>query len=387
MKPDDFADIYSHDRWASAKHGTRSGPGSTLETTGELRRWLPRLFSALDITEIVDIPCGEWGFMQRVDLSRVRYVGYDVVPDIVQANRSRFPKVNFRQLDLTQGVPQQSDLLICKDLFQHLSNDQIRKCIANIRASAPRFVLTSCDTYPAPRSNSYRPQHGYISSPVNLSTTSLRPGNELLTARLDHKYFTLWSTDPVCKSVVAASVASMYDDRTDTAPRLVSDAAVLTKGRLVDDQQIGAGFVEPGCPPAPTVDERLVISAANGVRTVREVLAECTRNAARSPERDLRIVIDLATVLGYLRSRSGAPPPGQVERYLKRLGLHLMQHSVKTHSVYRLYIESTREGGWATLERRASSHLIINDINRHYRLSTGCPPGRDIDLSRLDLGD
>lgn len=37
----------------------------------------------LDITSVVDLPCGDMNFIQHVDLDNASYIGCDIVPEIV----------------------------------------------------------------------------------------------------------------------------------------------------------------------------------------------------------------------------------------------------------------------------------------------------------------
>lgn len=135
-----------------------SGVGSRLEATIEVRALLTELISQGEIGEIVDVPCGDWTWMSHVDLASVRYTGLDVVPDLITQNRERFgPHLHsdtdrcpmFRIHNILSapfGVTIPPTLVICRDLFIHLSVPHIFKALFNIIDSGASMLLTT--TYP-----------------------------------------------------------------------------------------------------------------------------------------------------------------------------------------------------------------------------------------------
>ncbi|HYH44625.1 MAG TPA: hypothetical protein VEG34_03005 [Thermoanaerobaculia bacterium] len=67
-----------------------SGVGSTLRETARLREALPGLIREEGVRSLLDIPCGDFHWMQHValDVEDVEYTGADVVPEIVAANQA-----------------------------------------------------------------------------------------------------------------------------------------------------------------------------------------------------------------------------------------------------------------------------------------------------------
>jgi SAM-dependent methyltransferase len=77
--------------------------------------------SGSDIRSVVDTGCGDWQSSRLVDWSGKRYVGVDIVPEVVAANRASFGRddVDFVAADIrTEALPR-ADLLVCKDVLQH----------------------------------------------------------------------------------------------------------------------------------------------------------------------------------------------------------------------------------------------------------------------------
>ena len=117
-------DAFETKVWRGSPAGYRSGPGSTLEATERLRQQFPALLDVLDVKTLLDAPCGDWFWMQHVDLSGVDYIGADISEGLVQTNRDRFARENVRflHLDITSSPLPDADLMLCRDCLFHLKN-------------------------------------------------------------------------------------------------------------------------------------------------------------------------------------------------------------------------------------------------------------------------
>lgn len=82
-----FTDIFRNNDWAGA--ASVSGQGSDLEQTRVVAQVLPELFRELSVRRFLDLPCGDFHWMSRVDLSGVEYLGGDIVRDLVRLNAPR----------------------------------------------------------------------------------------------------------------------------------------------------------------------------------------------------------------------------------------------------------------------------------------------------------
>jgi hypothetical protein len=136
-----------HDRRLWGAGESRSGPGSgrdapsvALAAAALLRAQQEHGFHSLN-----DIPCGDFNWMPEAlaRLAPVRYIGFDIVRAALQRNRERHPGLEFRLLDITAQTPPRADLIFCKDLFNHLSDDDIRRALRNMRRSGATWLLAS----------------------------------------------------------------------------------------------------------------------------------------------------------------------------------------------------------------------------------------------------
>src|ERR1700730_10549875 len=81
-----FRRIHDTNMWGA--QASTSGLGSEIDATAALRAELPRLLRKLAVTSLLDAPCGDAGWISRVDLG-VRYLGVDIVPALIERLQAR----------------------------------------------------------------------------------------------------------------------------------------------------------------------------------------------------------------------------------------------------------------------------------------------------------
>lgn len=146
-----FRHAYASNLWSG--DASRSGPGSDLDQTAVVRRELPVLLRSLGVRTLLDVPCGDLHWMSRVDLGDVRYIGGDLLPEVVEANRQRYasPLRTFEVLDLATSALPPADLLLCRDCLVHLAFADIARVVENLRRSPVTWLLTT--TFPGQEMN------------------------------------------------------------------------------------------------------------------------------------------------------------------------------------------------------------------------------------------
>ncbi|MGU3650779.1 class I SAM-dependent methyltransferase [Mycolicibacterium sp. A43C] len=138
-----FRLYYARNTWQDVD--SRSGGGSNLEQTAIIRRELPALFDRLQIRTLLDAPCGDGAWWRHVDHDLARYIGVDVVADILN-RQGEDPRHEFQLLDITQDQLPESDAILCRDLFIHFSENLVRVTLQNMKRSGARYLITT--TYP-----------------------------------------------------------------------------------------------------------------------------------------------------------------------------------------------------------------------------------------------
>ncbi len=140
-----FTAVHGENTWRSAE--SVSGRGSTLHETEAIRRELPGLIEQIGVRSILDIPCGDFHWMQDVTLDVDTYIGADVVDAIVESNRQfADDRRQFVKLDLTRDPLPEVDLVFCRDCLVHFSYADVRRALANIARSGSKYLATT--TFP-----------------------------------------------------------------------------------------------------------------------------------------------------------------------------------------------------------------------------------------------
>ena len=143
---DTFAEIFRRTHWQGAT--SVSGEGAGLEQTARIRAALPGLLEAYGVQVFLDLPCGDFNWMRMVELPVRRYIGGDIVPELVAANRERYGREDrdFRVLDLIDGPLPSADLILCRDALVHFSFDDVWRSTRTMRAAGIAYLLTT--TFP-----------------------------------------------------------------------------------------------------------------------------------------------------------------------------------------------------------------------------------------------
>jgi hypothetical protein len=138
-----FADIFRRNSWRGAE--SRSGSGSNLAQTQQIRAALPDLLTQLDVRSLLDVPCGDHHWMSQVELPLDCYIGADIVAPLIDQNTARFAdrQRTFVVRDITRDALPTADLILCRDCLVHLSFADIERAVQNINRSGARFLLTT----------------------------------------------------------------------------------------------------------------------------------------------------------------------------------------------------------------------------------------------------
>lgn len=141
-----FSDYARSNKWGD--RDSLSGKGSNLEATAEVRKVLPVLLRDLGASSMLDVPCGDFFWMAHVDLTGIDYLGGDIVPELIEANRQSHgrPGVAFQVVDLIRGPVPKADVILVRDCLVHLSHDHARAALANVARSGGTWLLTT--TFP-----------------------------------------------------------------------------------------------------------------------------------------------------------------------------------------------------------------------------------------------
>lgn len=146
------------DSWTKLKKVSREGwhPNSESKCTGPLhdsvifRHFLTGIIEKYKVKSIVDIGCGDLHWMKEINLDGIEYYGIDwILSDYAKENfekmQSKYNKgwkdlyeENFMYVDIPKV-----DLIICKCVLIHMTNDMAVEALEHIFKDPPDFFLSS----------------------------------------------------------------------------------------------------------------------------------------------------------------------------------------------------------------------------------------------------
>lgn len=139
-----FSKIYRENYWVYGE--SVSGTGSDTNQTNVIIGELEKLFQEFEVKSILDAPCGDFNWMNQVNLDGIDYLGVDIVKDLISLNTSKYKYK--KGIDFTTGnfitddLPK-VDLILCRDCLVHFSFDDIQKALSNFKRSGSKYLLTS----------------------------------------------------------------------------------------------------------------------------------------------------------------------------------------------------------------------------------------------------
>lgn len=145
-----FSKVYERQLWGEVSPENESpfysGPGSSdPQIVDPYVETVKRFFASLPAKKsAVDIGCGDFRVGSRIVDSFETYTACDVVPELVEFNRRhwRHLPVEFRVVDLVKDEIPDGDVLIVRQVLQHLSNDDISKFTKSIPRNFSYLLVT-----------------------------------------------------------------------------------------------------------------------------------------------------------------------------------------------------------------------------------------------------
>jgi SAM-dependent methyltransferase len=165
-----FRRIYLDGTWTDALPGMpRSGRGALPERSAAVIAFIRDLIGVGVVRSIVDIGCGDLTYIREipeVTSGRCRYVGCDIVPELIRDHRA-LSWGEFHVADVTTpGFRVDADLVLLKDVLFHLTNEQALQALQNLRRSRWRWLVA---TSSAINSNAERAFDRWHFAPLNLT--------------------------------------------------------------------------------------------------------------------------------------------------------------------------------------------------------------------------
>jgi hypothetical protein len=76
--------------------------------------------------------CGDFNIGRKLLKHCCSYIGIDIVPSLISRNKRVFPGVRFKCLDISQEELPKADVVIIRQVLQHLSNAEIERILKKL---------------------------------------------------------------------------------------------------------------------------------------------------------------------------------------------------------------------------------------------------------------
>jgi SAM-dependent methyltransferase len=137
---DIFNMVYARKIWGTGDQGQlafSSGSGSHLPLyVDPYVKAMETFFASLDHRpDLVDLGCGDFNIGSRIRPFCNRYTAIDVAADLIRDNQQKYASldVDFRCADIIEEPLPGGEVLIIRQVLQHLSNEHIQKIVSKIR--------------------------------------------------------------------------------------------------------------------------------------------------------------------------------------------------------------------------------------------------------------
>ena len=131
-----FSKIYKNKIWnLNSDIEFNSGPGSHDESVvGPYVSLLIKFFKKNKNLVVVDLGCGDFNIGSKIFKYSKSYIGIDVVKKLINYNKKKYLAKNltFKTLDAAYDKIPVGDCVIIKEVFQHITNSEIKKILDKV---------------------------------------------------------------------------------------------------------------------------------------------------------------------------------------------------------------------------------------------------------------
>lgn len=133
-----FSEIYDRGLWGKADKSDQffSGHGSHLaDHVDPYITAISEFLQSAAPPNVVDLGCGDFNVGCQIRPYCARYVACDIVPKLIAYNKEKFRRldVDFRCVDIIEDPLPEGDVVIIRQVLQHLSNKHIERVLNKLK--------------------------------------------------------------------------------------------------------------------------------------------------------------------------------------------------------------------------------------------------------------
>jgi SAM-dependent methyltransferase len=138
-----FQRIYRENLWGGQSGEFCSGLGSASSHAESYAALISDFIRAHGVRSIVDLGCGDFTVAQKFLAPGLRYVGVDIVPELIAHHQRVHARdgVSFECLDLVDDPLPAGELCLVRQVLQHLSNADVARFLS--KTGAFRYVIVT----------------------------------------------------------------------------------------------------------------------------------------------------------------------------------------------------------------------------------------------------
>ena len=141
-----FKNIYDNNVWFDGE--SKSGLGSSLDFTINIRNFLIKLFSEKNIKSMIDTSCGDWNWMKEIKNNLCDYTGIDVVQELILTNNLKYRTdsikfINDDFLNFLKNRTEKTDLILCRHTLEHLDTEYNIEFLENCKKFTKFLLVTT----------------------------------------------------------------------------------------------------------------------------------------------------------------------------------------------------------------------------------------------------
>jgi hypothetical protein len=144
-----FDEVYRKNMWRQGD--SSSGVGSEGVLADRYIELVLKYASENGLRTAVDAGCGDFSVGSRLAPHFGRYTAFDLSPFVIENNKRHFAtltrNVTFHVGDMTSTMFPSGDLILIRQVLQHLTNAQIEQILKNLEASEWRRALITEDVH------------------------------------------------------------------------------------------------------------------------------------------------------------------------------------------------------------------------------------------------